>query len=430
MIFGAGLPRFEAMFIWIIVALVIISLGIIGYYQGMVRVAFSLAGLLVGALLALPLSGVFQSILKLFGLEHPVLLSFLGPFCVYLLILIGFKAGGLAVHRKVDTYFKYKASDTLRMLFDRLNSRVGICVGMLNAMVYVVLIGVVIYTLGYFTLQVATSEKDSFWLKAMNRLVADLRSTKLDKAVAGFVPKSERYFDGADIAASIFLNPLLQNRLSTYPVFLTLNEKPEFKQIGSSTAFQEFWTKGPTIQEFRSHNLIQPLVSSGEWYNKFVTMLDGDFKDLKTYLETGKSPKYEDEHILGRWEFDGKASFDLARKRKPIMPLQEIRWLRVVFGTVFKGAMLTATVDKRIILKVPGVTRLAAGLKLPAAAAQNLKDSGEGTWEPGKGGGYVLSIAEGGKTLMKEDALVEGNRLTFNFSVPGRQEVVGLVFEK
>lgn len=418
------------MFIWIIIALIFISLGIVGFYQGVVRVAFSFVGLLVGALLALPLSGVFKSILGLFGLEHPVLLAFLAPFCVYLLILILFKVGGLAVHRKVDTYFKYKASDTLRMLFQRLNSRVGICVGMLNATVYTILIGVVIYTVGYFTLQVGTSDRDSFWLKAINRLATDLRETKLDKAVAAFVPKSERYFDGSDIVADIFLNPLLQNRLSTYPVFLTLNEKTEFRQIGSSTGFQEFWTKGPTIQEFRSHTLIMPLVDTGEWYKKFVAMLDGDFKDLKAYLETGKSPKYEDEHILGRWEFDGAAAFALAKKRKPIMPLQEVRRLRLMYNAVFKGAMLTATVDKRIILKVPGLTKLLAGLKLPPGAAQNLKDSGEGTWEPGKSGGYVLSMTEGGKTAMKVDALVEGDRLTFSFPVPGTQEGVALVFEK
>ena len=414
-------PKIVAMFIWIIVALVFISLGVVGYYQGIVRVAFSFIGLLLGALLALPLSGVFKSILGLFGLEHPVLLAFLAPFCVYMLVLILFKTGGLAVHRKVDTYFKYKASDTLRLLFQRLNSRVGACLGMLNATVYVVLIGVVIYTVGYFTIQVGTGDKDSFWLKAMNRLTEDLRSTKLDKAVAGFVPKSERYFDGCDIVASIFLNPLLQNRLSTYPVFLTLNEKNEFKQIGNSSEFQGFWTKGPTIQEFRSHNLMLPLVDTGDWYKKFVAMLDGDFKDLKIYLETGKSPKYEDEHILGRWEFDGAASFALAKKRKPVMPLQEVRRLRLVFNTVFKGAVLTATVDKKIILKVPGALKLAAALKIPAA--QNQKDTAEGTWEHAAGGGYVLSTSEGGKT-MKVDALVEGNRLTFT------QEGYVLVFEK
>ena len=394
------------MFIWIIAALVFISLGIVGYYQGIIRVTFSLIGLLVGALLALPLSGVFKSILGLFGMEHPVLLAFIAPFSVYLLVLILFKASGMAVHKKVDTYFKYKASDTLRLLFDRLNSRVGICVAMLNATVYVVLIGVVIYTVGYFTLQVGTSDRDGFWLKSMNRLAKDLRETKLDKAVAGFVPKSERYFDGSDIVASIFLNPLLQNRLSTYPVFLTLNEKPEFKQMGSSE-FQSFWTKGPTIQEFRSHNLIMPLVDTGEWYNKFVTMLDGDFKDLKAYLETGKSPKYEDEHILGRWEFDGAASFALAKKRKPVMSLQEVRRLRLAYNTEFKGAVLTATVDKKLLVKLP--------------SAPNQRNTAEGTWERGQGGGYVLSMT--GKPL-KADALVEGNRLSFT------QDGFGLVFEK
>jgi len=421
MILGTGLPKVTGMFVWLIVALVFISLGIVGYYQGVVRVAFSLVGLLVGAVLALPLSGIFKAVLGLFGLEHPVLLAFLAPFCVYVLILILFKAGGLAAHRKVDTYFKYKASDTLRMLFQRLNSRVGSCIAMLNAMVYVVLIGVVIYTVGYFTLQVGTSERDSFWLKAMNRLAEDMRATKLDKAVAGFVPKSERYFDGSDIVASIFLNPLLQNRLSTYPAFLLLNEKPEFKQIGNSTEFQSFWTKGPTIQEFRSHNLIRPLVETGEWYKKFVAMLDGDFKDLKVYLETGKSPKYEDEHILGRWEFDGKASYELAQKRKPVMPLQEVRLKRFMFNSVFKDAVITATVDKRIIFKIPGARKLTAALKIPVP--QNLKDTAEGAWEPGKAGGYVLSISQAGRT-MKLDALVEGNRLTFT------QDDLGLVFEK
>jgi len=397
------------MFIWIIAALVFISLGVVGFYQGIIRVSFSLIGLLVGALLALPLSGVFKSILGLFGMEHPVLLAFIAPFSAYLLILILFKAGGLAVHRKVDTYFKYKASDTLRMLFDRLNARVGICLAMINATVYVVLIGVVIYTVGYFTLQVSTSDRDSFWLKAINRLAMDLRETKLDKAVAGFVPKSERYFDGSDILASIFLNPLLQNRLSTYPVFLTLSEKPEFKNLGSSTEFQGFWTKGPTMQEFRSHNLIRPLVDGAEWYNKFVAMLDGDFKDLKTYLETGKSPKYEDEHILGRWEFDGAASFALAKKRKPVMSLPEVRRLRLAYNTAFKGAVLTATVDKKIILKLP--------------TAPNQRNTAEGAWERGQGGGYVLSTTEGSKTF-KADALVEGNRLSFT------KDGFGLVFEK
>jgi hypothetical protein len=83
--------------------------------------------------------------------------------------------------------------------------------------------------------------------------------------------------------------------------------------------------------------------------------------------------------------------------------------------------MLTATIDKKIILKLPGALKLAAALKIPGA--QNQKDTAEGTWEPGKSGGYVLSISEGGKNF-KLDALVEGNRLTFT------KDGLVLVFEK
>jgi hypothetical protein len=34
-----------------------------------------------------------------------------------------------------------------------------------------------------------------------------------------------------------------------------------------------------------------------------LARLGGEAHDLKIYLETGKSPKYDDERILGRWEF-------------------------------------------------------------------------------------------------------------------------------
>ena len=111
------------MFIWIIALVLFASLGIVGFYQGALRATFSLIGLLVAALLAMPLSGVVAAILRIFGLEHPVILGFLSPFVAYLIVLIGFKCAALAVHKKLDTHYKYHTSDTLRMLFERMNAR-------------------------------------------------------------------------------------------------------------------------------------------------------------------------------------------------------------------------------------------------------------------------------------------------------------------
>ncbi|MEY2407639.1 MAG: hypothetical protein QOF48_309 [Verrucomicrobiota bacterium] len=397
------------MFIWMIALFLLLALGAAGYYQGALRAGFTLVGLIVAALLAVPLSGVFKAILGIFNLEHPVVLSFIAPVAAFIVLLICFKAGGLATHRQVDTYFKYKASDTLRLLYDRMNARVGAVVGVLNAFVYFILLSIVIYVLGYFAMQVRTGDKDPFVIRVASRLADDLKETKMDKAVAAFLPKSPLYYDGVDVVATIFLNPLIQSRLSTYPVFLLLSEKSEYKQLGNSAAFMDFWTKAPSLEEFRSHELVKPLVESTETYKTLMGMLNNDLKDLKTYLETGKSPKYDEELILGRWEFDGAQSFALAKKRITNPTAQQLKRLRVVYGTVFKDATLIATVDNQVIFKLP---------KVP-----NAKGTRTGTWEQAKGGGYTLAMVDGGPTY-KVEALVEGRKLTFS------QDNFALVFER
>ena len=397
------------MFIWMIVFLLLLALGAAGYYQGALRASFTLIGLIIAGLLALPLSGIFRGILGIFSLQHPILLAFLGPFAAYVTVLICFKAGGLATHRKVDTYFKYKASDTMRLLFNRMNSRIGAVVGVFNAFAYLVLISIAVYILGYFTVQIRTGDRDPLVIRMVNRLAEDLRETKMDKAVARFLPKGSFYYDGADVLATIFLNPLIQNRLSTYPVFLTLCDKPEYKQIGNSAPFMDFWTKTPSIEEFRSHDVIKPLVESTDTYKSFVTMLNGDLKDVKNYLETGKSPKYDEELILGRWDFDGAKSFALAKKRINSPTIQQLKRLRAVYGTVFKDSQVVATVDNKITLKLP---------KIP-----NARGTRFGTWEQGKAGSYSLSIVDGSQTI-KVEAQVDGNKLTFD------QDGFVLVYEK
>lgn len=385
------------MLIWIIALFLFIALGVMGYYVGALRGAFTFAGLLVAALLAIPLGGVFNWVVGIFGLEHPVPLAFIGPVGAWVVILICFKAGGMAVHKQVDTYYKYKASDTVRLLFERMNARVGIAVGLLNGFVYLVVVAALIYVFGYFAIQVRTSERDSFAIRTLARLAQDMKETQIDQAVAAFIPKADLYYTSTDVLALIFKNHLLQNRLATYPPFLPLSERGDYKQIAARTEFQDFWIKGPTIQEFRSHDAIRQLVESKEQYENTMALLGGDPTDLKEYLETGKSKKYDDEAILGRWDFDGPASFALMRKRKPNMTLQEQRRVRAVLATVFRDSQLVAQVDKKLIFKLP-------------AAPTTKSLSGE--WETSPSGGYTLSLTQDGNDV-KVDVLVEGRRMTF-----------------
>jgi len=396
------------MILWIFAGCLLAVLGVIGYYQGAIRVAFSLVGLFFAAVLAIPLGGLLKPIFSIFSLTHPLLLAFVAPAAMYVLILIIFKSSALAVHKKIDTHYKYKESDTQRMLWERVNGRLGICLGLANATLYLFLLAVVAYMLGYFTIQVSGSEMDSIWVKMVNAVAGDLEKTRMDKASAPFIPAPEGYFDGADILGDIYHNPLKQSRLSRYPVFLTLAEQKEFKDIGKDGTFQQKWLEGRPFGEFINDPKIKPLLDNAGLYTNVLTMLGGDMKDLKGYLETGKSLKYDDEKILGRWEFDLKTSLNMAKKSKPNMGSAELRWAKRTLGAL-KNASLVATIDNRVIFKLP--------------STNNVVRTSQGAWKGGADGKYSLRLSDGGKNWEVQVA-VESDKLL----VP--REGFTLVFEK
>jgi hypothetical protein len=129
-------------------------------------------------------------------------------------------------------------------------------------------------------------------------------------------------------------------------------------------------------------------------------MLGGDFKDLKIYLETGTSPKYDDEKMLGRWAFNFNASMNAARRKKPTMGSLEIRQLRTRLAAYFGKSIFTATVDRKAILKLPSVS--------------GNRGTVRGTWSY-SAGRYSLSVTEDGKKLELE-AEVDGRNLIFTMN--------------
>ncbi|MEI6358312.1 MAG: hypothetical protein WCP53_14610, partial [Verrucomicrobiota bacterium] len=102
-------------------------------------------------------------------------------------------------------------------------------------------------------------------------------------------------------------------------------------------------------------------------------LLATDLKDFKIYLETGKSPKFDDEKLLGRWRADvGSTVTDARRKRASLQPA-DLKALRFMLNTVLKQASLTAYIDGRYVLKVPvPVAPKADAAAAPAAPAADL----------------------------------------------------------
>src|SRR5271157_5458382 len=124
------------MTIWLLGLVLLASLAGLGYRQGVVRVAFSLLGIVLGALLAWPLGGLVKPLLTGVGFKNPVLIWVLGPFVVFVVFSAIFKAAALPVHQKVEVYFKYQAGDLRLALWNRLRQRLGLCLGLCNGAAY------------------------------------------------------------------------------------------------------------------------------------------------------------------------------------------------------------------------------------------------------------------------------------------------------
>jgi uncharacterized membrane protein required for colicin V production len=399
------------MTIWLLVFVVLSATAAMGYFQGAIRVAISFFGLLLGLLVAMPLAGLVKPLLPLASIRNPVAISFVAPIIIVMLVLIAFKSASIFVHRKIEAYYKYKTVDTRRLLWEKLNQRLGLCLGMIHGAVYVFVLAMMIYTLGYFTVQSASAGTNPATWNILNKLTEDLRDTGLAKAVAPLSPAPDSWYDGADIVTDIFNNPLIQNRLSKYPLFLPLTDKPQFQGVAKDTAFQEFWQKQPGMAEFLGHERIYAFVTNETFLTEMTNLLGSDFRDLKAFLQTGKSEKFDKEAILGRWQFDVEPALARLRKNRPGMSVLEVKRLRLLLDNAVSRSKLTATLDKRIVLNAPSLNYLSLN---PSNTPPVKKLSG--TWDSMiEGSRYRLNLSEGGRKESVE-AAIQSETLIFQTS--------------
>src|SRR5579862_4675180 len=136
--------------VWIIALICLGLAGVVGSYAGPVRAAFTFVGLVMASLLSGPLSPLTKHLLPLISLNHPVWGIFMPQFIAFVVVFIIFKVAGHALHEKIAFHFKYKVDDRKRINWERLYSRLGLCVGFLNGVVYFILLMIPVYAAGYF----------------------------------------------------------------------------------------------------------------------------------------------------------------------------------------------------------------------------------------------------------------------------------------
>jgi hypothetical protein len=336
--------------VWLIAFLCLGVVALTGYYQGPIRAGFSLFGILFGALLAGPLSPLTKHLLPVFGLSHPVWQIFVPQAIAFIIVLVIFKIAGQVVHSKLSLHFKYKADEKRLIAWQRLYSRLGFCVGLLNGSIYFFLLMIPIYVGGYFTTEAASGASDPAGAQFLTRTRAEIHAQHLDRAVAAYDPTPVQVYQAADIVTLVLHNPLLEDRLSHYPPFLTLGERPQFQDLANDVTLQQMIQSQSKISDVLNYPKIQAIITNSALTQEIYSTLGSDLGDLQEYLISGKSPKYDGETILGVWTIDPSETLTRARKRHSLTPVQTMG-LRDDLFPIINGLTLTATTDNELILK-------------------------------------------------------------------------------
>ena len=396
------------MTIWLLALLLLAGLAAVGHQQGAIRVGISFLGILLAALLAGPLAKLVKPVVVAIGVANPILLWVLPPFIVFIFVLSAVKVAALAVHKKVDVYYKYKAGDLRLSLWERLNARLGACLGLLNALAYLVLISWVAFSFSYWTAQMATGDTDPKLVRLLNRIGRDAQSTGMAKVARAIDPLPAVFYQAADLAGLLYQNPLKEARLSRYPAFLPLAERPEFQALAQDKSFAELRVRRAPIREVLDNPNISVMVNNPDELKLIWSVVTPDIEDLEKFLDTGNSGKYS-EKILGRWFFDLNAVMVAYRKTKPNLPSSEmVKFRRSIAGTYSK-MMLIAMPDGALVVK---------NMPQPKTPGGSETQNFSGHWKS-VGSDYELNLGSGGERRGKLEAgrlVLAGEGLTLVFT--------------
>jgi hypothetical protein len=404
--------------------------------------AISLIGLIVGVMLAVPLGHSLHSLMGPIGVKNPVWVTLVPPVIVFAIIYLAAMGFSFFVHHKIYLIYKYKHDDVDRIRWERMNHHVGVALGLLTGTLFFFFVCGVIYAAGYLTVQLSAEENNPSTIKFINSVRQDMADTGFDKAAAKFQPAPKLYYQTADILGLLYHNPLLQSRLARYPYFLSLGDKPEFQEIANDKEYNDLIFGKAPITQIIDHPRTQALLQNPDVLNYVKTT---DLADLKEFLKTGKSPKYENQEILGVWSLDKSAVLTHIRKSNPDIKTKELRVMQQALALV-PPVSVVATPDNKLIVRTaapaapetppadqqppvdPMVARYGPNYrgggtapvapKAPAPAALPTvipKLSGEGGWTE-EAGQYVLTLNDAAGKQLKGTAQIQSDEMVVNIA--------------
>jgi hypothetical protein len=227
------------------------------------------------------------------------------------------------------------------------------CVGLLNGTVYFILLTLLIYSAGYFTTEAASGPADPAGARFLTVTRAELHAQNLDRVLAIYDMVPEPVYQTADIVLLVAHNPLLLSRLGHYPPCLQLGEREDFKDLARDVQFLQMITTQTRVIDILQYPKVRNMLTNAETVRQVSRLIGNDLDDLQTFLNTGQSPKFDPETILGVWNINRVETVALVRKKEPGITPKRLGQVQQELFPRITGLSLTATPDKHMILKKP-----------------------------------------------------------------------------
>jgi hypothetical protein len=351
------------MLIWVLAGLLVGGFGLVGHQSGAIRSGLGLIGAAIGLALTGLLGGLLGPALAAMGVTDQVALKLLPGLFAFLIVFGVFFGIGVAVHRPVEHHFKYRTDEPTRQSFERANQASGLFVGLVCGICVFFGVGKYIYRQGYLVVQTTSESGEATPVRYLGQIRQDMDATGWSKTFAALDTTPAKFYEVSDILGILHGNPLLHGRVENYPPFLALAEAPEFADIGGDQEYQKMLQEQPALAPMLNHPKTLAVLNNASLMDTFARL---DLKDFRQYLETGVSPRYEDERILGRWRMDPGAVFTALKRSRLNASPAEMKKIREVLAPVLAGVTLVAYPDGKFVMKVAEV---AAPAPAPEAAA-------------------------------------------------------------
>ncbi len=435
------------MIMWLILIALVGALGWLGGRLGAVRMSINILGLMVSTWAGFKFGPKLMNTFAKIGDGGNPLLLYLAPvLVVFLVSYIVFLCLSYVTGDQVYLYYKYKIIDDKRMAWEKMNSKVGMCLGVASAITHFAVLGLLVYTMGYWTTQLhgegggssgsgsssggSSSSKAkkvpsggggmSTLVSIANPLRASLAKSGLEKFIASLDPLPANFYALADVVGLVYHNPSAARRFLSYPGTIGLAELPEFQAMAADD-FQTTWAAKPELP-----NLLITAQSRALFKNltllKQVTEIDA--KDAYDYLLNGKSDKYKDEPILGRWEIHLRSTLPLVGTNNPavLSDIATLSMLRQNMARLVNDIALLATPESQVLIKgrfeneKPLVDMLNGRVPSVRTNSPNTKTLITGTWKKEAGNGKYSVTFGTGSAKAESLEIAQNKSMTLSFS--------------